>query len=114
MTTQNEFKTFYEIYLKPKLLVLENQRKSIVIKLFFVLIGYGVLMRLAVSLMTLDQNWMLEVIIIVTLVGVWIIFFYDKKTSFYIILILIMIILVSMYQGGQFWVLTSIIIMIFL
>lgn len=114
MTNQDEFKTFYEIHLKPKLVVLENQRKSIVIKLFFVLICYGVLMRLAVSLMTLDQNWMLEVIIMVTLIGVWIIFFFDKKSSFYVVLTLVMIILVAMYQGGQIWVLTSIVVMIFL
>ncbi len=114
MANQEEFKVFYETNLKPKLIIFEKQRKSIVRSLILVLISYGVLMIFAASLMAWDDNWTLELMIVMTFISVWLLFFSDKMSLVYVVLLLFLIIVIATYQGSQFWVLTSIIIMIIL
>jgi hypothetical protein len=114
MANQEEFQAFYETHLKPKLIIFEKQRKNIVRSLIVVLFSYGVLMIFAASLMAWDENWTLELIIVITFISVWILFFYDKVSSFYVVLLLFLIVVIAIYQGNQFWVLTSIILMIIL
>ena len=53
MATQEEFKVFYQVHLKAKLIALDKQRQKIVYRFSFVLSIYFVLMILAI-LVTLD------------------------------------------------------------
>jgi hypothetical protein len=48
MRTDNEFKTFYELHLKPSLVALEKQRKAIISKHIISLIIYCILMIVAI------------------------------------------------------------------
>jgi len=91
MATQEEFKVFYEVHLKPKLIALDKQRQSLAFKLGFTVISYFVLMGLLilvmsdvldVSFITVDSD--LKVIIaIVTMIviTVGVIFIYGRMTS---------------------------------
>jgi hypothetical protein len=51
MATDNEFKTFYEFHLKPKLVALEKQRNSVISSRRTILVIYGVLMVVAILAM---------------------------------------------------------------
>ena len=72
----NELKTFYEVFLKPNLTILEEQRKSIISKLKTISIIYGIFMIIAVLVLwilsaTPDvcvEHWLTVTAIIFTMI----------------------------------------------
>lgn len=89
MNTQNEFKTFYENHLKPKLVKFEKQRKDIVIEFAPALFGYSVLMMICAILIVMEVQEFAQwaFLIMNPIFLLWIIFYAQLHQKFLVIVL---------------------------